>query len=141
MVVESLKVAAMVSLVITVCVGLFITCIDTVFDSSLKDIITGRAVVTFAKKIWNGFSLKFFALVWLVGTLIFWLPAHDACVKLQKEKIGACTCRCKTCQETAKKVDAAIQYLSLDEEDIEDLILQKKAEEVEAKEVAIPVVK
>lgn len=141
MVVESLKLAAMASLVITVCVGLFITCIDTVFDSSLKDIITGRALVTFAKKIWNSFSLKFFALVWLVGTLIFWLPARDTCVKFQKEKEGLCTCNCKTCQETAKKVDAAIQYLGLDEEDIEDLILQKKAEEVEAKEVAIPTIK
>ena len=141
MVVESLKVAAMVSLMIAVCVGLLITCIDTIFDSSLKDIITGRAVVTFAKKIWNGFSLKFFAFVWLVGTLIFWLPVRDECDKLQKEKIGACTCNCKTCQETAKKVDAAIQYLGLDEEDIEDLILQKKAEKVEAKEVAIPTVK
>lgn len=141
MVVESLKLAAMVSLVITVGVGLFITCIDTVFDSSFKDIITGRAVVTFAKKIWNGFSLKFFAFVWLVGTLIFWLPVRDACAKFQKEKEGLCTCNCKKCQEAIRKADAVIQYLDLDKDDIEDLILQKKAEEVEAKEVAIPVIK
>ena len=135
---EALKVAAIVSVCLTLGVGLFITCLDTVFDSSLKDIITGRAAATFAKKIRNGFSLKFFALICIAGTLIFWMPVKQCMTDIQKEKEGLCKCRCKKCQETAMKVDAVIQYLSLDKEDIEDLLLQKKAEETEASEVAIP---
>ncbi len=140
MVVESLKLAAMTSLVIMAGVGLFIACLDTVFDSSLKDIITGRAVVTFAEKIRNGFSFKFFAFIWLVGTLIFWFPAHDTCVKLQKEKEGLCTCNCKKCQEATLKAEAAFQYLGLSQDDIEDL-LQRKKIQAEAEKVAKPEVK
>lgn len=141
MVVESLKLAAVASLVIMVGVSLLIACLDTVFDSSLKDIITGRAAVTFAKKIWNGFSLKFFAFIWLVGTLIFWLPAASCLDGIQKEKEGLCTCTCKKCQEATRKADAAIQYLNLSKEDIEDLLLQKRAEEAQPSIVAKPTVK
>jgi len=138
---ESLNVAAIVSLVVFIFLGLVITLGDAFLDSSFKEIVTGKVFVTWVRRLWRGFVWKLFAFIWLVGTLLFWIPGYDACEKSRKEKIGACTCRCKACQETAKKVDAAIQYLSLDEEDIEDLILQKKAEEVEVKEVAIPTVK
>ena len=138
---ESFNVAAIVSFVLVIFLGLVITLGDAFLDSSFKEIITGKVFVTWVRRLWRGFVWKLFAFIWLVGTLLFWIPAYDACEKSQKEKTGACTCRCKTCQETAKKVDAAIQYLSLDEEDIEDLILQKKVEEVEVREVAIPVVK
>lgn len=141
MLLESFTVAAIVSFALIIFLGLVITLGDAFFDSSFKEIITGKVIVTWVRRLWSGFVWKLFAFVWLVGTLLCWIPAYDACEKCQKEKIGACTCHCKTCQETAKKVDAAIQYLSLDEEDIEDLILQKKAEEVEVKEVAIPTVK
>ena len=138
---ESFNVAAIVSFVLIIFLGLVITLGDAFLDSSFKEIITGKVFVTWVRRLWRGFVWKLFAFIWLVGVLLFWIPAYDACEKSQKEKIGACTCHCKTCQETAKKVGAAIQYLNLDEEDIEDLILQKKAEEVEAKEVAIPVIK
>ena len=141
MLLESFNVAAIVSFVLIIFLGLVITLGNAFLDSSFKEIITGKVFVTWVRRLWRGFVWKLFAFIWLVGVLLFWIPAYDACEKSQKEKIGACTCHCKACQETAKKVDAAIQYLSLDEEDIEDLILQKKAEEVEVKEVAIPTVK
>ena len=138
---EALKLAALVSGWLTVVVGLPIILLDTVSVSSLKDIITGRAAVTFAKKIWNGFLSKFFVLFFVGGTLLFWLPSAQCLTDIQKEKEGLCKCNCKKCQETAMKVDAVIQYLNLDKEDIEDLLLQKKAEDAEASEVAIPQVK
>ena len=94
-------------------------------DSSFKRIITGAFLVDWVKAMWDLFTLKGYITLIVICGLIFTIPVIDAMQKVELEKQGKHTCTCKVCQRTMLETrygEAAVKYLGLDEEDIDELL-------------------
>ena len=114
--------------------------------SALEDIKWRDWLTLWPYKHWISEFTSMFSWPLLVsGTLLFALVVFpglwDARRRIAASEEGLCTCNCKKCQEAVLKADAAVQYLNLDKEDIEDLLLRKRAEESQPSIVAKPEVK
>ena len=94
-------------------------------DSSFKRIITGAFLIDWIKAMWDMFTLKGYITLIVVCGLIFTIPVVDSMKKVELEKQGKHTCTCKVCQRTMLETrygEAAVKYLGLDEEDIDELL-------------------
>lgn len=95
------------------------------FDSSFKRIITGAFLIDWIKSMWDMFTLKGYIILIVVCGLFFTIPVMDSMKKVELEKQGKHTCTCKVCQRTMLETrygEAAVKYLGLDEEDIDELL-------------------
>ena len=94
-------------------------------DSSFKRIITGAFLVDWIEAMWEMFTLKGYIGLILACGMIFTFPCLDAMKKARLAEEGKCTCQCKVCQKTTLETrygEAAIKYLGLDEDDIDELL-------------------
>ena len=94
-------------------------------DSSFKRIITGAFLIDWMKSMWDMFTFKGYIALIVVCGLIFTIPVVDSMKKVELEKRGKHTCTCKVCQRTMVETrygEAAVKYLGLDEEDIDELL-------------------
>ena len=94
-------------------------------DSSFKRIITGAFLIDWIKAMWDMFTLKGYITLIVACGLIFTIPVMDSMKKVELEKQGKHTCTCKVCQRTMLETrygEAAVKYLGLDEEDIDELL-------------------
>lgn len=101
-------------------------------DSSFKDIITGKIFAAWFKNIREFFDLKIF----IAGVVLFSLVSSPevlkATIRLEAEKKNECSCDCQKCKQLGKladKMEAIAEYLDLDEEDIQDILAEKKAKD------------
>lgn len=94
-------------------------------DSSFKRIITCAFLVDWMKSMWDMFTFKGYITLIVICGLIFTIPVMDAMQKVELEKQGKHTCTCKVCQRTMLETrygEAAVNYLGLDKEDIDELL-------------------
>jgi len=94
-------------------------------DSSFKRIITGTFLVDWVRSMWDLFTLKGYITLILICGVIFTIPVMDSMKKVELEEQGKHTCTCKVCQRTMLETrygEAAVKYLGLDEEDVDELL-------------------
>lgn len=108
----------------------FIVTLMTIQDVSGKDWFACRAYKTWVLNFKESFLLTPCVIGIIVISGIFCIGICDIHHKIKLTEAGCCTCECKMCKQNvynAKKIDAVIQYLSLDEEDINDLCEQRQS--------------
>ena len=100
MLVKAMEFSAIVAVLGVVLIGLTINFGNAIFASSLKEIITGKFLVTFFINFFkiNGEVVKLVIVSWVFMFLLFLIPGYDAALKSDLEKRGRCVCRCKACQ-------------------------------------------
>lgn len=95
------------------------------FDSSFKRIITGAFLIDWVKSMWDMFTLKGYIALIVGFGLFFTIPVIDSMKKIELEKQGKHICTCKVCQRTMLETrygEAAVKYLGLDKEEIDELL-------------------
>ena len=61
---------------------------------------------------------------------ILMLPtAIDAQKRVQAKENEECVCQCQACKNAVRKAEAAVKYLALSNEDIDDLLKDDKKED------------
>ena len=101
MLVRAIECSAIVTTIGAVLILLVVNLGIAMLDSSLKEIITGKFLVTFFRNLSkiNGEGVKLAIVCWVFMFLLFLIPAYDTVVKCDREKRGLCICRCKACQK------------------------------------------
>ena len=109
-----------------------------VFFSTLEDLKWRDWLTLWPYQHWLGefkdmFSLTIFLFSIVVFSLVFWVQLKLSMMTRDADSRGECVCHCKACKDGLKMSRAAVAYLGLNAEDIEEL---NKNHSVETNSVA-----
>lgn len=124
-VLKAFGISCLIVAVLGAAVFIIMTFLLNLLDSSFKRIITGAFLIDWIESMWDMFTLKGYITLIVICGLAFILPVMDSMKKVELEKQGKHTCTCKVCQRTMLETrygEAAVKYLGLDEEDIDELL-------------------
>lgn len=122
---EAFGISCLIVAVVGAAIFILMTFWLNLLDSSFKRIITGVFLIDWIKAMWDMFTFKEYIALIVGCGLIFILPVVDSMKKVELEKQGKHTCTCKVCQRTMVETrygEAAVKYLGLDDEDIDELL-------------------
>lgn len=100
----------------SVAIYALICLLSVAYDRSFKKITTLKFFKLWFNEVVECFILKGGVLVCAAFSLLFFLPCYDAATKIKKEELGECTCHCKACKDTQKKLDALIEHIGVNYE-------------------------
>ena len=103
----ALSIALALSCATLLFLWLFISLLGAVYSSSFKEIITFKFVGAWSSELKETFDFKTAMIMVALVTLLFWGMTRDTMQKLDQEKRGQCTCRCKACE----KIQARVEFL------------------------------
>ena len=78
-------------------------------------------------------NIKYIVIAAFGITLIAYASINCIMEKKSLESAGKCICRCQSCQQTSKRVQAIIRYLKIDEKDFELLELLEQLDNEDIK--------
>ena len=137
---EAFGISCLVVAVFGAAIFILMTFWLNLLDSSFKRIITGAFLIDWMESMLAMFTLKGYIALIVICGLVFTLPVMDSMKKVELEKQGKHTCTCKVCQRTMLETrygEAAVKYLGLDEEDIDELLSSSSTNKIVAIEAEL----
>ena len=96
-----------------------IVSLSTLEDLKWRDWLTLWPYQHWVGEFKDMFDLKIFTVGVVMFSLFIWISLRSSTAA---KSDGRCTCGCKSCQESLRLARAAVNYLALDDEEIDDLI-------------------
>ena len=131
-------VSLLIGLVITFFIYSLVVSLSTLEDLKWRDWLTLRPYQHWLSEFKDLFSFTIFSFSTVTFSLVFWVQLKLSTMDRDATSRGECVCGCEACKDALKLSSAAVAYLGLNAEDIEEL---SKDHLVESNSVANPISK
>lgn len=131
-------ISLLIGFICTLLIYSLVVSLSTLEDLEWRDWLTLWPYQHWLGEFKDLFSFTIFLLSTVIFSLVFWANLKLTMMEKAAASRGECVCDCKACKDSLKLSKAAIAYLELNAEDIEEL---SKYHLVETNSVANPISK